>query len=196
MSCMTRYLRLLSFLSFCVASGCQTSPARPPEPKILNGDQLAVIKFRDCLIEAEISCTGSGDEFATDIADVLRDPPILNTLVVARPVGPAEELSDAAAVTYAKSSGYPYIINGEVNDLHRAAIASTHEQRISYTLRVLRASDGKVVDTYACKYSPNNLTPIDYAIRQMTAHFRDSLEGIERSGFQRWAFEKPPCPAP
>jgi hypothetical protein len=178
-----RHLWLLSFLAICVTAGCQSAPTRPPEPKVPNGSQLAVIRFRDCVIKDEVGCDGSGYDVATVVARGLNDPPLLQATVVARPVGSKDELSDTAAVAYGKSEGYDYVVNGEVQDFHRAMIASMDEQRAGIMVRVLKISDGHVVDSYNCRIHFDNLTPLNWIFEDMTEDLRDSLEDAYRNAF-------------
>ncbi len=196
MSGMSRYLGSLGLLCACFIVGCQTAPVRPLVPKVPDGSQLAVIKFRDCLISTESYCNSSGDNVATLVASVLDDPPHMQAILVERPVGAKDELNVAAAVAYGKSKGYAYVVNGEVPVLHRAPPASIEEQRAGIEMRVLRTSDGLLVDTYGCQGNFNGLSSLDMMIETMAEDLRDSLEDNENSYFTYFVTKHLSCDEP
>jgi hypothetical protein len=152
-----------------------------------------VIGFRDCVIKDEVDCDGSGENAARQVTSVLNDPPALRAIVVVRPAEAKEELDDVAAAAYGKSNGYAYVADGEVLDYHRAMIFSAHAQRLSLTMRVLRTSDGQVVDSYSCTELLDNLTSLNSIIRSMTDDLRDSLEGITHNGFVHFLLGRQSC---
>ncbi len=196
MRCTTRHLWLLSFLAICVTAGCQSAPTRPPEPKVSNGSQLAVIKFRDCVIKNDDDCDGSGDAVAVLVSSVLDDPPKMRAFVAARPVGAKDELSDIAAVAYGKSNGYTYVVNGEVLEFHRGIMFTTREPKIGFEVRILRTSDGQLVDTYGCLVPYDNETFTNAVIKSMTEDFQDSLEDINQGLFIHLLLSRVSCDNP
>jgi hypothetical protein len=181
---MARYLWTLCFISVCFMFGSEH--ARASEPKIPYGIQLAVIRFRDCLIEGEIFCNGAGEKVTTIVSSALNDSPMLQAIAVLRPVGPRDELSDAAAVAYGKSKGYVYIVNGEVRDFHPTSMF-TKEQRGDISVRVLRTSDGQVVDAYSCQARLSSLGSLNMMVKGMATDMRYSLEAND-SFIRRFLF--------
>jgi hypothetical protein len=89
--------------------------------------EVAVVMFRDCAIPGqEEDCTGSGLTAGSIFARVFSEKPGLRAVPLSRPVAATVQFDDSAAVAYAKSKGYQYVINGDVEDYYRVAPMNDH----------------------------------------------------------------------
>jgi hypothetical protein len=134
-----------------------------------------VIVFRDCLIEGQDDCHGSGARAASFFAQALSDKPRLNAVPIPRPADPTQELSDDAAVANAKDKGYDYVVNGEVMDYYYAHQPSLQRHRAALAVRVLRTSDGQVVYSYTGSGTTNNLSSPIAFIQDIAVDVQNAL---------------------
>lgn len=137
-------------------AGCSTDPSLTVVHRVPHGGTVAVVMFSDCQIANQADCDGSGAKAGAIFVRILALRPGLHTVSLPRPVGPTTALSDDAAVAYAKSKGYRYAINGEVQDYYGAGHVSLHSNRAAIAVRVLNTSNGQAVLTYT--YQENSKT--------------------------------------
>lgn len=137
-------------------AGCATAPSITVTHHVPRGGTVAVVMFSDCQIANQADCDGSGANAGSIFVRVLSQRPGLHAVSLPRPVGPKEQLNDDAAVAYAKSKGYRYAINGEVQDYRRAGLVALHSSRASISVRVLSTSNGEAVASYT--YQENSTT--------------------------------------
>ncbi|HTV84809.1 MAG TPA: hypothetical protein VME63_05360 [Dyella sp.] len=129
-------------------AGCASNPDIEVKHRVPRNSTVAVVMFQDCTIAHQTDCDGSGAHAGALFARVLADKPGLHTVALPRPVGPKVQLSDDAAVAYAKAKGYRYVINGQVQDYYRAAMVALHPSRVGVTLRVLSVKDASALASY------------------------------------------------
>lgn len=166
----------LVLMCYLLLVSCSHSPPRPRQPKVPDGTKLAVIMFQDCTIRGQDDCDGSGETAGMIFASVLDDKPALYAVPLSRPVGPKDQLSDASAIAYAKSKGYAYVVNGEVEDFYRVAPMTFRRERAGVSVRVLRTADGQVINFYTDHDTSNNLSSPESLIKDMAEDVRDALE--------------------
>jgi len=146
--------------------------------------------FRDCAISGQDDCNGSGRIAGSVFTSVLSgrvvgvvftrtlsDKTAMDSTLVARAGGPDDELSDEAAVTYARGMGYEYVVNGEVLDFFRVPRYTFRTQRAGVSVRVLRTSDGQVIVS-STKYSAriSLAGPPETLLKNLAQDLRDKLE--------------------
>lgn len=169
-----RYLAFFAALPLFLIS-CASTPPVVQRATLPQGAQLAVISFRDCTIAGQEDCDGSGQTAAGIFAEVLSGK--FNTALLSRPVSADDPLSDDAAVAYAKSKGYAYVLNGEVTEFYRVAPFTFRTERAGVSVRILRVSDGSVMAFFSQRtHSKSNLTTPQHLIEKMAEHVRDSLK--------------------
>lgn len=152
--------------------------ATPPVVKrgeLPSGAEVAVVMFRDCIIAGQEDCDGSGNTAGSIFARVM-SVGRLRAVPLSRPVGAKEPLTDEAAVEFAKSKGFQYVLNGEVDEYYRVAPFTFRAERAGVSIRILRVSDGNVVAFFSQrKNSQTNLTTPERMIEKMAEHVRDSF---------------------
>ena len=167
---------LLMILLLLVPLAIASTPPVVKRAELPPQAEIAVVMFRDCTITGQEDCDGSGNTAGSIFARVLATESKVRAVPLSRPVGPKETLSDDAAVEYAKSKGYQYVLNGEVDDYYRVAPMTFRTERAGVSIRILRASDGSVMDFFSeRKNSKSNFTTPDRLIEKMADHVRDSL---------------------
>ena len=178
----------------CASGGTQDASRTLPDAKVPYAAKLAVIGFRDCLLQTEASCDHSGARVTPLITSGLDDPPGLHAFMVGRPVGQKDELSDADAVAYGKRSGYDYVINGTVSDYHvpDSIIRDGHRGHVS--LHVLRTSDGELLDAYRCDINFGVVGSLNSSFEGVGGDVRHELVG--NASWMRHALFGQPCDGP
>jgi len=154
-------------VTMMVLAGCATKPSINVEHRIPHGGAVAVVMFQDCDIVNQTDCDGSGAKAGSIFVNVLSQRPGLHAVSLPRPVGPKAQLSDEAAVAYAKAKGYRYVINGEVQDYYGGHM-SLHSNRAGISVRVLSTSNGHELTTYTYQEkSAAHLTTPDDMLEDM-----------------------------
>jgi len=151
--------------------------ATPPVVKrgeVPRGIEIAIVMFRDCVIAGREDYDGSGNSAGSIFARVM-SAGRLRAVPLSRPVGAKEPLTDDAAVEFAKSKGFQYVLNGEVDEYYRVAPFTFRAERAGVSIRILRVSDGSVVAFFSQRKDAGNLTTPDRMIEKMAEHVRDSL---------------------
>ena len=137
--------------------GCATDdPSISVKHRVPHGGTVAVVMFEDCTIANQVDCDGSGANASSIFIRVLSQKPGLHAVSLPRPVGPKAQLTDDAAVAYAKAKGYRYVINGEVQDYYRTGHVALHSDRAGISVRVLSVKNGQALVTYT--YQENSKT--------------------------------------
>jgi hypothetical protein len=107
---------------------------------------------------------------------VFSEKPELRAVPLSRPVAATVQFDDSAAVAYAKSKGYQYVINGDVEDYYRVAPMTFRTERAGVSVRLLRTSDGEVLAFFSHRtHSQTNLTTPDAMLASMAEHVCDSV---------------------
>lgn len=157
-------------------AGCAALPPVVKRGELPPNAEIAVLMFRDCTIAGQVDCDGSGNSAGSVFARVMATGSRVRAVPVSRPVGAKEPLSDDAAVTFAKSKGYQYVMNGEVDEYYRVAPFTFRTERAGVSVRVLNVADGSVIAFFSDRrHSQTNLTTPDAMIEEMAKHVRDSL---------------------
>jgi hypothetical protein len=166
-----------SVLSVLIAfvAACASAPTIVKNGNIPREVKIAVIPFRDCTIPGQEDCAGSGNTAGSLYARILASKPGYRVSPVSRPVGATEGLTDDAAIAYAKSRDFEYVVNGEVNDFFRVAPFTFRKERVGLSLRILRVSDGAVIVFQTEKKEAGNLTTPERMIEKLAERFRDAL---------------------
>ncbi|HEX7965256.1 MAG TPA: hypothetical protein VF651_06025 [Gammaproteobacteria bacterium] len=172
---MKRHIWLLGSLSALLAMGCSHGPPKPRHPLIPDGSTVAVIMFRDCVIQDQEDCDGSGNTAGSIFASKLNDSDFIHAVPLSRPVGPKEELNDDAAVALAKAKGYAYVLNGEVADYYRVAPMTFREERAAANIRVLSTADGKIVYFHDDNDTANDMSSPQSILEDIAEDVRDDL---------------------
>jgi hypothetical protein len=157
-------------------AGCTTTPPVIVRASLPAGSEVAVIMFRDCTIRGQEDCDESGLTAGSVFARVFSEEQGLRSVPLSRPVGPKDQLDDGAAVAYAKSKGYRYVINGEVEDYYRVAPMTFRTERAGVSVRLLSTADGQILAFFSDRtHSQTNLTTPDALLRKMAIAFRQSV---------------------
>jgi hypothetical protein len=118
----------------------------------------------------------SGLAAGSIFARVFSEKPGLRAVPLSRPVAATATFDDSAAVAYARSKGYQYVINGDVEDYYRVAPMTFRTERAGVSVHLLRTSDGEVLAFFSHRtHSQTNLTTPDAMIASMAEHVRDSV---------------------
>lgn len=173
-----KYRRLVTLscaLATAVPAGCASAPGLIKYAPIPPHVRIAVLSFQDCTISGQEDCSGSGNIAGSIYVRVLASRPQLGAAPLSRPTGAAQPLTDDAAAKYATEKGYDYVLNGEVNDFFRVAPFTFRSERIGITVRLIRASDAKVVVFQNETKKAGNLTTPERMIEKVAEKFRDSI---------------------
>ena len=108
----TRSISIAVCVSMLLVS-CASSPTVLKYDSVTNGARVAVIPFRDCTIPGQDDCGGSGNIAGSIYARVLASHAGILVQAVSRPVGSGEALTDDAAVRFASTKGFDYVVNGD-----------------------------------------------------------------------------------
>jgi len=165
---------LIAYVSTVVMS-CASSPTVVKSESVPSGAHVAVIPFRDCTIPGQDDCGGSGNIAGTIYARVLASHPGIQVLPVSRPVGATDALTDDAAVKFASSKGFDYVVNGEVNDFYRVAPFTFRQERVGLAVRVLHVPDGKVIAFQTEAATAGNLTTPERMLERLAAKLGEKL---------------------
>jgi hypothetical protein len=145
------HVALISSAVLClqlILIGCHTTHSVATSfQHVEPGAKMAIIAFRDCTITKQEDCSGSGNITSSVLASVISSSGRYSVIPLSRPGGPKAEVSDEQAVDLAKSRGFAYVINGEVNNFYRVAPMTFRKDKLSCSIRVLRTYDGSVVTT-------------------------------------------------
>lgn len=160
-----------------LVTGCVTTPPVTVRNQLPKNSEVAVVMFRDCTIPGqEEDCNGSGFAAGSIFARVFSEKPGTRAVPLARPVGSTAVLDDGAAAAYAKSKGYQYVINGDVEDYYRVAPMTFRTERAGVSVHLLRTSDGEILAFFSHRtHSQTNLTTPDAMLASMAEHVRDSV---------------------
>jgi len=157
-------------------SGCASTPPVILRSNVPAGSEIAVVAFRDCVIAEQEDCGGSGNVAGSIFARVFSSIPVLKAVPLSRPVGPSDPLSDESAVELAKSKGFKFVLNGEVDEYYSVAPMTFRVDRAGVSIRLLRSEDGAVVAFFSQrKEAGSNLSTPDAIIQGMAEHVRDAL---------------------
>jgi hypothetical protein len=167
----------LRLLLISLVAGCASTPPVSVREQLAPGSEIAVVMFRDCTIAEQEDCNESGLTAGSIFARVLSAKPGLRAVPLSRPVAPTSPLDDAAAVADAKSKGYAYVLNGEVEDYYRVAPMTFRVERAGVSVRLLRVSDGHVLAFFSHRtHSQTNLTTPDALLEKLADHFGEAIE--------------------
>ncbi len=156
-------------------AACASTPPVVKRGELPRGAEIAIIMFRDCIIAGQEDCDGSGNTAGSIFARVMSVGQ-LRAVPLSRPAGAREPLTDDAAVEFAKSKGFQYVLNGEVDEYYRVSPGTFRTERAGVSIRILRVSDGSVIAFFSqSKHSQTNLTTPARMIEKMAEHVRDSL---------------------
>ncbi|GGA37517.1 hypothetical protein [Dyella nitratireducens] len=170
---MTMRTRALLAMMMLLA-GCATDPSITVKHRVPHGGTVAVVMFEDCAIANQVDCDGSGAKASSIFVRVLSQKPGLNAVSLPRPVGAKAPLTDDAAVAYAKSKGYRYVINGEVQDYY--GHMGIHSNRAGISVRVLSTSNGLELTSYSYQEkSTTHLTTPDEMLEDMAKQVADVI---------------------
>lgn len=155
---------------------CVSTPPVVKRGQVPIGSELAVIPFRDCLTSGQADCDGSGNTAGGIFSQVFSASVKFRAVPLSRPVGPKETLTDDAAVALAKTKGFKYVINGEVDDYFDVAPMTFRRERAGISVRILRVEDGSVTAFFSQRKTEGNVgnSPASI-IKKMAEHVRDSL---------------------
>jgi hypothetical protein len=171
---MTMRNRALMAVAVLLA-GCVSNPPITVKHRVAHGGTVAVVMFKDCDIARQTDCDGSGSKASAIFIHALSQRPGLHVVSLPRPAGPKAELSDDAAVAYAKAKGYRYVINGEVQDYYRAGPVAIHADRAGISVRLLSTSNGLELITYTNQEnSKTHLASPDAMLEDMAKQFAAS----------------------
>ncbi len=158
-----------------ITASCASSPTVVKRLDVPHGSEIAVISFRDCVIEDQEDCDGSGNVAGSVFARVFSETPRFRAVPLSRPVGAKETLSDDQAAQFAADRGYEYVINGEVDEYYSVAPMTFRSDRAGVSIRILRTSDSAVVAFYSDRKEGSNITTPDRLIEKMARRIRDGL---------------------
>ena len=168
----------LAALAVCgLFSGCVSTPPVTVRNQLPKNSEVAVVMFRDCAIAGqEEDCNGSGLAAGSIFARVFSEKPGLRGIPLSRPVTATAQFDDSAAIAYAKSKGYQYVINGDVEDYYRVAPMTFRPERAGVSVHLLRTSDGEILAFFSHRtHSQTNFTTPNAMLASMATHVRDSV---------------------
>jgi hypothetical protein len=158
------------------ALACTIHSAATSFEHVAPGTRIAVIAFRDCTIPDQEDCHGSGNIASSIIASTLGAGGQFTAVPISRPVPPNHELSDAAAIEEAKTKGFAFVVNGEVNNFYRVAPMTFRTDKLSLSARVLRVTDGAVVaSAVESSESVTNFATPEGMIKRIAKKLREAL---------------------
>jgi len=156
--------------------GCASTPPVVIRGNLPTGAEIAIVSFRDCTIAKQEDCDGAGNIAGSIFARVFSSSSRFKAIPISRPVGPKESFSDDAAVALARSKGFKFVINGEVDEYYNVAPMTFRVDRAGVSIRLLRVDDGSVLAFFSQrKEAGSNLSTPDHLIEKMAEHVRDSL---------------------
>lgn len=168
-------LALLVFV-LALVTGCAPDPQFVRQANVPKGEVIGVFPFRDCLIEDQEDCLGSGVVAGQAFAQAFSEDGFRSVLL-SRPVGAREVLSDEAALKLAKAEGLVYVMNGEVTEFYSVAPMTFRADRAGVSLRILRVSDGMVAIAWSYKdLSTTNFDTPAGMLQEMAEDVRDELD--------------------
>ena len=168
--------RTTILITALVLSGCATTPPVVVRGSLPINAEIAVVSFRDCTIAGQEDCDGSGNVAGSVFARVFSAAPGLGAVPISRPVGPKETFSDDAAVELARSKGFKYVLNGEVDEYYSVAPMTFRVDRAGVSVRILRVEDGFVLAFFSQrKEAGSNLSTPDALIQAMAEHVRNNV---------------------
>jgi TolB-like protein len=135
-------------VTMLLLAGCSTDPTISVIHRVPHGGTVAVVAFEDCTIANQTDCNGSGATATAIFVHALSQKPGLHIVSLPRPVGATAPLTDMAAMVYAQSKGYRYVVNGEVQDYLRTGHMTLHSDRAAMSVRVLNVTNGQAIVTY------------------------------------------------
>ena len=158
-------------------TACVTTPSVTVRNQLPKDSEVAVVMFRDCVIPGqEEDCNGSGLSAGSIFARILSEKPGLRAVPLSRPVGATAEFDDTAAIEYAKSKGYKYVMIGDVEDYYRVAPMTFRTERAGVSVHLLRISDGELMAFFSHRtHSQTNFTTPDAMLASLAEHVRDSI---------------------
>lgn len=157
-------------------SGCASTPPVVVRGDVPYGSEIAVVALRDCVIAGQEDCGGSGNVAGSIFARVFSSTPAFKAVPLSRPVGPAESLSDESAAELARSKGFKFVLNGEVDEYYSVAPMTFRVDRAGVSIRLLRADDAAVVAFFSQrKEAGSNLSTPDAIIQGMAERVRDGI---------------------
>lgn len=171
---MRKYLFLAA--SALLLSACGMDPQFVKQMDVPRDTEIGVIPFRDCMIADQEDCDGSGNVAASVFVRVFSEEGFRSVLL-SRPVGAKESLSDADAVAFAKAKGFAYVINGEVTQFYSVAAMTFRPDRAGISARILGVENGKIAASYnVSRASKTNFATPEGMIEDMAYEIRDELE--------------------
>lgn len=157
-------------------SACGVDPQFVKQSDVPPGAKVGVVPFRDCLIDSQEDCDGSGGVAGSIFARIFSEEGF-SAVLLSRPVGARMELSDAVAVDTAKEQGLAFVINGEVTQFYRVAPMTFRPDRAGLSVRLLRVDTGEVAAAYSdVRASKTNFSSPDSMIADMAEEVRDELQ--------------------
>ena len=168
--------KLMLWVAFLSLSGCSSMPPVVKRGTLPIRADIAIVPFRDCLIPGQADCAGSGSTAGKVFVRVFSESSLFKAAPLPRPVDPTVALSDEDAVALARTKGFRFVINGEVDEYYDVAPFTFRSDRAGVTLRLLRVDDGVAIAFFShLKANEGNLvTPADL-IEGMAVHVRDSM---------------------
>lgn len=175
--------RIICLITLFIITGCASTPAVIKRLDVPQGTEIAIIAFRDCTIAGQADCYGSGNVAGSIFARVLSTASKFSAVPLSRPVGPNEVLTDDVAVDFARTKGFQFVLNGEVDEYYSVAPMTFRLDRAGISIRLLRVIDGSVAAFFSQrKDAATNFETPDGLIEQMAIHVRNSLDNSNVSG--------------
>lgn len=140
------------------------------------GAKMAIVPFSNCSVIDNSECAGSGNAAGTEFSRVFASGSHFDSELIPRPVGSNDLLTDKSAVTYAKSKGFEYVMNGEVTAFYDAEPVSGRRDQVGITLRILNTENEKIIFSYqhlACGMS--NFDTTNEILNVIARHIRNCL---------------------
>lgn len=157
-------------------SACGVDPRIVKQMEVPRGTEIGVIPFRDCVIADQDDCDGSGGLAAAAFVHVFSEDGF-RALLLSRPAGAKEPLSDEAAVDLAKARNLSFVINGEVTQFYSVAPMTFRPDRAGISVRILSVETGKVAASYSVvRASTTNFSTPEGMLEEMAEEVRDELE--------------------
>lgn len=157
-------------------TGCAADPQFVKQLEVPQHETIGVIPFRDCMIEDQEDCRGSGATAGNVFAQEFSGDGYRSVLL-SRPVGPRDGLSDQAAVELARGQGLAFVMNGEVTEFYSVAPMTFRADRAGVSLRILRVEDGKIALSWShARLSSTNFSTPEGLLEDMAEDVREELE--------------------
>jgi len=152
---MKSYLSLAVF--FVLLTACVTPALIVKRGGIPKNSTIGIIQFKDCTISGA-DCNGSGNILSDSCVSILKEDGRFNPVLIPRPIGALDDLSDNEAINIGKKMNIEFVINSEVIEYQKASLLLLKPNTVSIKIKLIRISDGKILMEYQDRRAASMVT--------------------------------------